>query len=206
MQCSWIVQLLSGKIEVNYIKGHLETTWTRFWLPTYLNVDNFYPKRGQKEAFFDHLPTSSCPRSFWTTPLGNLQQGRNRLQNIRFIMSQVSDLNLKIHKIQYGFKYILALEQHWFCLFLCFSDLHFCHGKIPILPSESTRFETSFYPAMFSFWHRFGHSSLVPWYKAKYSKLKAEHCRIKNSFKTRLAKQYSSQFIPQRLFYEIGQG
>ena len=39
-----------------------------FWLPTYLNVDIFYPKRGQKEAFFYHLPTSSCPRSFWTTP------------------------------------------------------------------------------------------------------------------------------------------
>ena len=28
-----------------------------FWPPTYLNVDIFYPKRGQKEAFFDHLPT-----------------------------------------------------------------------------------------------------------------------------------------------------
>ena len=28
-----------------------------FWLPTYLNVDIFYPKRGQNEAFFDHLPT-----------------------------------------------------------------------------------------------------------------------------------------------------
>ena len=39
-----------------------------FWLPTYLDVDIFYPKRGQKKAFFDHLPTSSCPRSFWTTP------------------------------------------------------------------------------------------------------------------------------------------
>jgi hypothetical protein len=31
-------------------------------------MDIFYPKRGQKEAFFDHLPTSSCPRSFGTTP------------------------------------------------------------------------------------------------------------------------------------------
>ena len=31
-------------------------------------MDIFYPKRGQKEAFFDHLHTSSCPRSFWTTP------------------------------------------------------------------------------------------------------------------------------------------
>ena len=39
-----------------------------FCQPTYLNVDIFYPKRGQKEAFLDHLPTSSCPRSFWTTP------------------------------------------------------------------------------------------------------------------------------------------
>ena len=57
------------------IRGHSKTTWTRFWpflttyLPTYLDVDIFYPKRGQKEAFFDHLPTSSCPRSFWTTPM-----------------------------------------------------------------------------------------------------------------------------------------
>ena len=30
-----------------------------FWLPTYLNVDIFYPKRGQKEAFFDPLPILS---------------------------------------------------------------------------------------------------------------------------------------------------
>ena len=40
-----------------------------FWLPTYLDMDIFYPKRGQNEAFFDHLPTLSFPRSFWTTTL-----------------------------------------------------------------------------------------------------------------------------------------
>ena len=45
-----------------------------FWLPTYLNVDIFYPKRGQKEAFFDHLPTSPCPRSLWTTPNAKSEQ------------------------------------------------------------------------------------------------------------------------------------
>ena len=39
-----------------------------FWLPPYLKVDIFYPKLGQKEALFDHLPTSSCPPSFWMTP------------------------------------------------------------------------------------------------------------------------------------------
>ena len=61
-------------IITQFIRGHSKTTWTRFWpflttyLPTYLNVDIFYPKRGQKEAFFDHLPTSPCPRSLWTTP------------------------------------------------------------------------------------------------------------------------------------------
>ena len=33
-----------------------------------MDMDIFYPKRGQKEGFFDHLPTSSFPRSFWTTP------------------------------------------------------------------------------------------------------------------------------------------
>ena len=35
-----------------------------FLLPTFPEVDNFHPKCGQKEAFFYHLPTSSCPRSF----------------------------------------------------------------------------------------------------------------------------------------------
>ena len=39
-----------------------------FWLPTYLYVDTFYTQRGQKEALFDHVPTSSCPRSFLMTP------------------------------------------------------------------------------------------------------------------------------------------
>ena len=28
-----------------------------FWLHNYLDVDIFYPKRGQYEAFFDHLST-----------------------------------------------------------------------------------------------------------------------------------------------------
>ena len=53
--------------------GHSITTWTWFcpflitYLPTStwtfytLNVDN-------KLVFFDHLPPSSCPHSFWTTP------------------------------------------------------------------------------------------------------------------------------------------
>ena len=55
---------------IGTLRGHSKTTWTRFWpfLTTYLNVDIFYPKRGEKGAFFDHLPTSSCPRSFWMTP------------------------------------------------------------------------------------------------------------------------------------------
>ena len=37
-------------------------------LPTYLYLDIFYHERGQKLRFLDHLPTSSCPRSYWMTP------------------------------------------------------------------------------------------------------------------------------------------
>ena len=48
-----------------------QTTLTRFWLfdhlPTY--VDNFYGINVDKKwTFLDHLPTSSCKRSLWTTP------------------------------------------------------------------------------------------------------------------------------------------
>ena len=52
------------------IRGHSKTTWTKlcppFWLPS-VHVDIFYPE-GEKLSFFEHLPTSSFPRSFWTTP------------------------------------------------------------------------------------------------------------------------------------------
>ena len=59
------MQAISNQGAIQKLRGQ---DFDHFWLPTYLNVDIFYPKRGQKEAFFDHLPTSSCPRSFWTTP------------------------------------------------------------------------------------------------------------------------------------------
>ena len=59
----WLLALESHDLS-QAERGHSITTWTRFWLfwlPTYLDVDIFYPKRGQKEALH-------CPRSFWTTP------------------------------------------------------------------------------------------------------------------------------------------
>ena len=34
----------------------------------HLYMDIFYSKRGQKWTWLDHLPTSSCPRSYWMTP------------------------------------------------------------------------------------------------------------------------------------------
>ena len=30
-----------------------------------------YPERGQKRTFFDPLPPSSCPSSYWMTPYFN---------------------------------------------------------------------------------------------------------------------------------------
>ena len=60
---------MATKVYKGPFKNYVDKILTIFdYLPTYLNVDIFYPKRGQKEVFFDHLPTSSCPRSFWTTP------------------------------------------------------------------------------------------------------------------------------------------
>ena len=55
------------RLQVHFSKGpfrnYVEKILIIFdHLPTYL------PERGQKEAFFDHLPTSSCPRGFWSTP------------------------------------------------------------------------------------------------------------------------------------------
>ena len=58
---------ISSNLTIGAIKKLCGQDFHNFWLPTYLNVDIFYLKRGQKEAFFDHLPTSSRPRSFWTT-------------------------------------------------------------------------------------------------------------------------------------------
>ena len=46
-------------------RGHSITTWTRFWLFDY----PFFTLNGDKKKHcFIHLPKSSCPNSFWTTP------------------------------------------------------------------------------------------------------------------------------------------
>ena len=73
------------------------------YLPTYLDVDIFYPKRGQKEAFFDHLPTSSCPRSFWTTPIPVLF--------VRLKQGWVI--------LVYGYEYLFMPDKH---IFSCYTD------------------------------------------------------------------------------------
>ena len=49
-------------------RGHSTTTWTEFChflTPLPLRRPFLYPKRGKKQTFFDPLPPSSCPRSYW---------------------------------------------------------------------------------------------------------------------------------------------
>ena len=63
----WLVKvhLLSFRI-----RGHSTTTWTEFchFLTPPPAWTFFYPERGQKQSFFDSLPPSSCPRSYWMPP------------------------------------------------------------------------------------------------------------------------------------------
>ena len=40
------------------------------WPPP-LRGQFLYPERGQKQTFFDPLPPSNCPRSYWMTPKQN---------------------------------------------------------------------------------------------------------------------------------------
>ena len=75
VQMKWS-RLIKNELALNVLNFYIGAIqklggqdFDHFWLPTNLDVDIFYPKRGQKEAFFDHLPTSSFPRSFWMTPL-----------------------------------------------------------------------------------------------------------------------------------------
>ena len=58
---------------------HSITKWTLFCpflttYPTYLYANIDYPEREQKMKFFDPLPTSPCPRSYWTTPDNKLRK------------------------------------------------------------------------------------------------------------------------------------
>ena len=51
--------------------GHSTTTWSEFC--TFLTSPHLlgqflYSERGQKQTFFDPLPPSSCPRSYWMNP------------------------------------------------------------------------------------------------------------------------------------------
>ena len=55
-----------------WVRGHSTTTWTEFchfWPPLPLSGQFLYPERGQKQPFFDSLPHSSCPRSYWMPPM-----------------------------------------------------------------------------------------------------------------------------------------
>ena len=57
------------------LRGRSQITLTRFWLFYHLPpcVDIFYGINVDKKwTFLDHLPTLSCKRSLWTTPLGSL--------------------------------------------------------------------------------------------------------------------------------------
>ena len=84
-----------------------------FWQPTYLNVDIFYPNRGQKETFFDHLPTSSCPRSFWMNPL---DIDFSMQTNIHFFVGK----NVNVSSWQTNFICLIS-EIQIFCLCLNFT-------------------------------------------------------------------------------------
>ena len=49
---------------VQWLRGHNFVLWP----PTNLKCGQTLSKTWKKLAFLDHLPTSSCPRSHWTTP------------------------------------------------------------------------------------------------------------------------------------------
>jgi hypothetical protein len=56
-----------------WYRGQSTTTWTEcfyFFDPTPLPLHGqfLYPERGHKLSFFDPLPPSSCPRSYWMGP------------------------------------------------------------------------------------------------------------------------------------------
>ena len=66
--------LLKWKLESNmgsfsnYVDRILQ-----FFYPTphpHLLGQFLYPLRGQKQTYFDPLPPSSCPRSYWMAPMG----------------------------------------------------------------------------------------------------------------------------------------
>ena len=64
--CCWAVRFFFHIIR---FRGHSTTTWTEFchfWPPPTLREQFLY--RGQKQTFFDPLPPSSCPRSYWMPP------------------------------------------------------------------------------------------------------------------------------------------
>ena len=54
------------------LRGHLEIRGPNFiiiWPPSPpRRGQSLYPERGQKQTFFDPLPLSSCPRSYWMAP------------------------------------------------------------------------------------------------------------------------------------------
>ena len=76
----WICLLITSIYGA--VQKLLQQDFDHFWLPIYLEVDIFHPKSWQKEAFFDYLPTSSCPIAF----------ERPLWENLRLKMLVVSEL------------------------------------------------------------------------------------------------------------------
>ena len=56
----------SWMVSIHQLRGQ---NFAIFDLPP-LHGQFLYPERGQKQTFFDPLPPSSCPRSYWMTPNG----------------------------------------------------------------------------------------------------------------------------------------
>ena len=87
------------------IKGRSQTTLTRLGLfyPLPPWVDIFYGMNVDKKwTFLDHLPTSSCKRSFWTAPNPFVYMLPNQF-NFKFMLMLKKFYSPLIHK-------------HWFLL------------------------------------------------------------------------------------------
>ena len=88
-------------------------------LPTYLNI--LCSKCGQKYAFLDHLPTSSCPRSYWTTPKGfalelnSVNQLDRVADNVYKGLSIISDLFSLFKMSTNGFRPVGSYRDGWDC-------------------------------------------------------------------------------------------
>ena len=80
----------------------------------------------QKEAFFDHLPTSSCPGSFCTTPSINILTYKSWLKKTRLKMARVCYL------------FFCQFEMFWFKIVVIRDDkTNFCQAR-PIVNRKTS--------------------------------------------------------------------